>query len=393
MGDVLLKIKIRNKHYDSYRIDISQEMCVAPNNNIIILNVDWTRNDLVENYFEKNPESSLFLKDFTFYTNYDSRYWPTFPSVAHLFTGEEVDCSISEYEWSKKAWNSERAKSFFDSLHKNGYTVNIYAGSPNYVFVDTGLLYGKFDNIYKVKDKPRVDKQLMFSMLEKMTIYRYVPDAIKPRFEINMDYYRDVVRYVEVDNFEEHNNKVYQKIHDNGLEINNSYDNLFMYKHFWGMHMGHDIDSDFESKADSITWDETFEAVLKILEEYINELKRLGIYDNSTIIIMSDHGDKEIEGRQCIFMIKLPNETNNALIKNNSPICSDDFQATIMEIVGENTDAYGTSIFDWDEDAQRKRTTFLREDGLFGYEYNGDIEELRELKNQKPTLVYKNYEW
>lgn len=392
-GDVLLKIKIRNKHYDTYRIDVSQELSVAPNNNIIILNVDWTRNDLVENYFDNNPESALFLKDFTFYTNYDSRYWPTFPSVAHLFTGEEVDCTLSEYEWSKKAWNSDRTNSFFDKLHRNGFTVNLYEGSINYVFVDTELLYNKFDNIYMVKEKPRVDKHLMFSMLEKMSIYRYAPDVLKPRFEVNMEYYRDVVRYSEVDNFEEHNDKVYKKIHDKGLEINYSYDNLFMYKHFWGMHIGHDVDSNFERMTGDISWDETFEAVLKILEEYIDELKRLGLYDKATIIIMSDHGDKEIEGRQCIFMIKLPNENNKSLIKNNSPICSDDFQATIMEIVGESTDEYGTSIFDWNEDMQRKRTTFIREDGLIGYEYNGDIEELRKLQNTSPIFEYVNLEW
>lgn len=49
-----------------------------------------------------------------------------------------------------------------------------------------------------------------------------------------------------------------------------------------------------------------------MLEAYLNELKTLGVYDDSTIIITSDHGD--VEYPQIIFFIKENRNPTNYLM-------------------------------------------------------------------------------
>ena len=41
------------------------------------------------------------------------------------------------------------------------------------------------------------------------------------------------------------------------------------------------------------TCQSTVKGIFTMLEAYLNELKTLGVYDDSTIIITSDHGDVE----------------------------------------------------------------------------------------------------
>ena len=49
---------------------------------------------------------------------------------------------------------------------------------------------------------------------------------------------------------------------------------------------------------------------MTIMEAYLNELKRLGVYDDATIIITADHGGDWKEEMQIIYFIKQPGEVH-----------------------------------------------------------------------------------
>ena len=58
---------------------------------------------------------------------------------------------------------------------------------------------------------------------------------------------------------------------------------------------------------------------LKIVNEYTTLLKKHGVYDNATIVILADHGFNHALGRRPVFLIKQPNAHNKSLIINKRP--------------------------------------------------------------------------
>ena len=99
-----------------------------------------------------------------------------------------------------------------------------------------------------------------------------------------------------------------------------------------------------------------------MLETFLNELKKAGVYDDATIIVSADHG--YFECFQTVFMIKLPGQTFDTFTSTSAPVAQEDIMPTILSILGEDYSAYGsdfndegTTVYDWNEGDYRLRTT------------------------------------
>ena len=73
---------------------------------------------------------------------------------------------------------------------------------------------------------------------------------------------------------------------------------------------------------------------------FLDELKNMGVYDNSTIIITADHEKiMTVDGIQPIFFIKEPYKKNDRLAVCSSPVSAEEFMPTIMKLItGESKD-------------------------------------------------------
>lgn len=91
---------------------------------------------------------------------------------------------------------------------------------------------------------------------------------------------------------------------------------------------------------------------------------------------------------------------------NTAPISLDDFQATILDIIGKDYAQYGTSIYDWTEGSKRDRTVYMRmtdddypavEGSFFNvyyqYSYSTDKEELNQKVEEGPEAVLPATPW
>ncbi len=368
----IINIKNTNKTIAYCQLSADNQFNVAKNNNIIIIVLDGVGNQTFENYCDNYPELASCVKDFTYYNNYDSLYMPTMPSVTHILTGYTPNSEINRYQWSTEAWESEKCKNFFDTIHAYNYKFNIYIGSQGYVFCNVNALYGKIDNIKKADAK--TNYKLMVPMMVKYSMYRYAPYALKERFEVNPEFYRGCVEYSINDRCIDNNEEFYLKLAESKLQLNADLDNAIIIEHINGMHRHSD---------ENLSNDEYFISSMKVVDEYISQLKELGKYDDSTIIICSDHGSHTDDmDRQGIFLIKSKGENHKTIKINSAPICSDDFQATIIDIIGCDYSKFGTRITDWNENDRRERTTFITSNdlpsGLWGYTYYTDRYELME---------------
>ena len=84
-----------------------------------------------------------------------------------------------------------------------------------------------------------------------------------------------------------------------GLSLDKN-SNYFIVQHLQGTHLF--TTDEFGYNKEDATLEETAKGCMVVMEEYINQLKQLGVYDDATIIITADHG--RASDSQVIFYIK-----------------------------------------------------------------------------------------
>ena len=110
---------------------------------------------------------------------------------------------------------------------------------------------------------------------------------------------------------------------------------------------------------------------MKILFQYIERLKQLGIYDNTTIIITADHGQNylfdeshaksqeelglEPTSSPIMFVKEKNAHHENGLVISNAPVSHEEVLATVMEAVGGDAQKYGRTFKEIGEDEERER--------------------------------------
>jgi hypothetical protein len=385
------------------QISTEERFHVASGDNVVIFVLDTFGNTQYENALEEYPDLADGLSDFTFYSNMDCHYYCTFPSMTHMLTGEEFDFNSISEDWMQDAWNSERAEAFYQLLHDKEYTCNLYSGTTGYVYGNLNNLYGKFDNIQEVETK--VNQKLLIKKLGKMSIYRYVPYILKPHFEVLSKEFDEIVTYVEGESCVDDNGEFYQLLLNNPLQIDENMENALIIQHLFGTHKPWTLNAEAET-VEEADINETVKGLSVIVNEYLTQMKEIGVYDEATIIITADHGSWYGEDPQPIFFIKGSGESHEQLIENTAPVSLDDMQATILSVIGEDYTDYGMSIFDWKEEEQRERTVYMRmtDDNYpdvsgsawnvyYKYTYMTDKDELNQKINQGPEEIVPATPW
>ena len=402
---VSLVLPAMTEHKESGNLQMAtdERFQVAKENNIIIFVLDTFGNMQYEEALKKYPEIAEDLSDFTFYNNADCHYYCTFPSMTHMLTGNEFDFNATSEGWMQTAWTSERAVNFYQTLHDDEYTVNLYSATPGYVYGDLENLYGKIDNVRGVDTI--VKKGVLVKRICKMSIYKYVPYIVKPYFEVLSKEFDSVVEYAEGDSCTDDNGEFYQLLLNNPLEISNDMKNAVFIQHIFGTHQPYTLNQNAEIVEEAERID-TIKGLSVILNEYMQQLKDIGMYDDATIIITADHGAWYGGDTQPIFFIKQSGETHEALAVNEAPISLDDMQATILSLAGEDYSAYGTSVFDWNADDVRERTVYMRGNDeqypevqgssfnvYYQYTYVGKRNNLNERVEQGPDDIVPATPW
>lgn len=376
---------------------------VASESNIIVFILDTFGNTQIEQIQEIYPDALDGLKDFTYYNNADCHYYVTFPSMTHMLTGLEFDFDMSAPKWLQKAWTSPKANTFFETIRDVGYERNLYSLETGYVYGDMSNLEGKFDNILPMKQI--VHKWQLLKKMGKLSIYRYVPYFVKPYFEVVTKDFSTVTDIEEGRSVVDDNGEFYQVLVNEGLSVDEKMEKAFIIQHLFGVHKPYTINADAQIVEES-TMTETGMGLITIVNEYLQQLKELNVYDKSTIIITADHGAWYGGDTQPIYFIKKRNETHDGILMNSAPISADDFQATILSILEKDYSEYGTSIYDWNEEDERERTVYMPmideeypavEGSVFNvyykYSYFGDKKELNQKVANGPEEVLPAASW
>ena len=395
---VSLLLMIIISHQEIFQTSFSymggeEQYTVSKQKNVIMFILDATDNAYFQEILSNNPEAFKGFEDFTLYTNTCSVFDSTPTSMTQMLTGTEFLVELSGKEWYKQAWSSPKATEFFSRFHNAGYTINGYTieGLPD----NNGN--GIFDNYKKYTytnncDDVYVNKSGLLSAFIKLSLYRSLPFALKYIVGIeNIDFNYNI----SIENHAYYQNKDF----DNNLHltVNNHSDNYLIIQHLNGTH----------PPCDDFTKETTY--LLDIMRKYIDQLKNLGVYEDASIIITSDHGQHNDQRPEIyatpIFMIKESNKNNKSMKFSDAPIYHEDIQATLLKCAGLYNEAndkeiFGRSVFDIPENEKRERTWYDRQidpdfkdvpkmtailfcfnsvNAYYSYTYTGNSETLKEM--------------
>ena len=347
---------------------------VSNSNNIFIIILDRLDQKFIKNMLKEDPNFYDNLDGFTQFMNNTSYYCRSFPSAIHMLTGAVSFYETPADEFFEKAW---RESTFISDLRANGYTTKFYMSQP-YLYTDIKQIDGIADNI--ADGKITIDS---FEAIKDFTIlsaFRYAPHALKANFHISTLAFDDIVTSTElVSPYKTNDARFFKDLKELKLSKSEKKKN-FVYYHLNGMH-DYILNEDAEPAGDTTSELVQMRACFTIVNEFLSQLKELGLYESSTIVITGDHGQStdrwNLEAPVLTgLFVKLPGSAGTPLVRSNAPVSQDMLRATLIKAAGIETDKYGPTYFDIPENADIVLPFYYRLD-KWGYRHYLEEFEIR----------------
>lgn len=267
---------------------------VSPKSNVIVFILDMFDTKDMDDVMAAYPEAADELTGFTWYHNSLGSVIPTRYGVPYIVTGHDFDPTIGKFTTADlQSWFTNR--NLLDVANEQGYSVGVYSDSVTY---GAQALEDKTMNVHEVAPF-FADFLSCARTLGGVGLYRDLPNALKPLFWFTTDQLNDAV--VPTDAREPQNSPYV--IDDSAMHerfsqpvltaTDDSTGGAYRVIHCQGPHWPYIMDEN----GNRVTESQDHTALVKqargslgIVEEYISQLKGLGVYDQSTIVITADHG-------------------------------------------------------------------------------------------------------
>jgi hypothetical protein len=315
---------------------------VSSENNIMVFVIDRLDYLYIDAIRESDPAFFNRLDGFTDFTNATTTHEATFPSATYMTTGVDYDYVKSRMEYFDYAWSNS---DFIPMLRNANYTMK-YHMTKGFVYSDENRLKGIADNLREgVVEATLVSVVRSFA---RLSLYRFSPMAIKPVF------WRPYVAFdmtMHIENYVSDNDPLFmQLLTENGLSLQDTGNNYF-YLHLDGAHSPFTMDENGIYIGESDLVNQT-KGCFNILYRYMDEMKRLGVYENATIIIIADHSRESLN---IGFFVKPRGSASTPLVQNNAPVSTANLLPTILHSEGFEYSSFGVSAFDVEQDTDGVR--------------------------------------
>jgi len=323
---------------------------VGDDSNIIVFVLDMYDDEYFKEILASEPEIKKELDGFTYFSNFTGSYSTTSYALAHLSTGKYCYNESELLSWVRSV---SEERQYMDELVDDGYEMYLYSSTM-------GCISQRFVKMSKnyINAPLKISNKLHFTYdLYQLVMLKYFPDFVKPILWMTgteFDYWKSVdsqYNPYSVDNL------VFKSgLEEKGISINEDA-KQFKFIHLNGSHYPYEIDENAKRvEPDSVSAVQCARGALRIVQEYLYELKKSGNYDNSAIIITADHGyywDGVLTNP--VFLVK-PKGALGELVMNEAPVCQGDFAPTVLELAGLNENhEYGESAFEIPQNSQRER--------------------------------------
>lgn len=325
------------------------EFVYSTDDNLIILVIDAADGETFHHLLEERKEYKEILKDFTFYPDTVCAYPFTKYSIPFMLTGIWNENQEDFITFETKAMN---ASPLFHTLESKNYRMGMYEADITYNSDDIF----RFENVEM--DHYHLNNIAEFARTNtRVTWFLYAPYPLKK-------YYATVGMISVLQNrasgngeaFTSLNHDFYQDIKEKPMDVTD--EKCFRFIHIDGAHVPFQYDEEVNViPLEQGSYDLNMKCSMTIIEAYLNKLKEANVYENSSIIILADHGYAEegetILGRENpLLLIKGKEENHDTMEVSNQPISYDDLQEAYQRLL-EGKES--KEVFDAKEGEKRSR--------------------------------------
>ena len=345
-----------DKEIAVYRLTKTGETTLTEDHNVAVFILDSADGRYVQAALEAEPELFDGFDGFTYYPDCLPVYTRTYPSITYYLT--DVHCT---FDCPALTWINEAAEesTFLSVMNDNGVRIGVYTVDPPHVGNALHPLLENSLSRVAVRYNPRLITRYSFTM----SLKRVSPYALKrslPEYLIALN-----SRTLKNDDPPSSETEFLTALRKTGLSTVPG-DGCYRFFHFYGPHPGTTLRADGTSARKSTSGQEALRGCFVMIRAYLSELKRLGLYDKTTVIITADHGDSLLSGgadnldvnrtADMLMLVKPMGKTEGFSVSSVKVSASDLF-ATVYDGLGLDPAAYGTPIYDLAE-GDRPRTLY-----------------------------------
>lgn len=362
--------------------------------NVVVFILDTSDASVVNEALAQYPELHNELSGFTYYPNTTSTYSRTFPSLTYMLTGERFYFNEDPAGYVDRAF---AGGTLLRDMHAAGTDVRIFTDDLGMIGNAASDIIANSTN-YAYNQLENLSLPGLVQGMGTISLYKLAPYALKEEFEYDAFDIGAESMTLEETYFSNLDCDFYYELVDQTLTATADYDKAFRFYHLWGNHPGYCWDANLDFVFDYTPAQvDAMCGSLRMVVTYVQQMKALGVYDQSTVIITADHGYSGggdsldlPKAAAPLMMIKPAGAADSPLVISNAPVCHEDLPATYLQGLGIDAAAYGRTLLDIPEDEARQRTyyytaLFSDEDGEIALrEYLVDGNAL-ELASYQPT--------
>lgn len=322
----------------NYYLSTEKMFELSSKNNIIVFVLDNFDTELFQKLLKEYPEIADPLDGFTYFPDAVGSYPTTKGALPQMLTGIWYENKEPYTEYIQKAW---RGNLFWDWLKERNYDARIFT-LPSFVCRDSRVvdnlvhaelqissifdLIKDFLRLSAFRFMPHVGKRIFLTYINNFDVYAKSADETIVNY-----YFNDVV--------------FYKRFTDNAMSIVNTY-NSFRFYHLMGVHPPYTVNRHVErTPIGGSSKEEQALGSLKIVRDFILLLKKYNVYDNSSILITTDHGDFSSFLSRPLILLK-PQNARVLLSKSPNPVSFSQLHATLLSSIGHECKGLGSSFFE-----------------------------------------------
>lgn len=345
---------------------------LSENKNFLILLVDCVDSREFEKVVNETDSDYVF-DDFTYFPDTMSTYGFTRDSVPYIFSGIWYEAETPYNQYYENAFNNSK---LFSMMKSDNYDINVY---------DEELMISnnkKYDvkNVELVNSK--IDLYSLFKQEVKYDLFKYLPFGLKKYSSIETLNYSKCKKLSKNDS--EYDifswNNIFNYEHWNKIKLQKN--NYFHFLHIEGAHFPYDLNKNLEKLTDETNYDDKLGATISMIDTYLTRIKDSGMYDNSVIIILSDHGQNDLNpvGRQNPILYIKGIDEHHKLEVSNKKVSYVDLNESIYKDLLDNKKSFEL-LENVDNDRIRRYLWYKDYDDMYEQTLDGHAWETEKLIN------------
>lgn len=310
-------------HQDSeYSFTTDGQFELSKSDNALIFVLDTMDASTLTDYLAARPELAARMDGFTHFPNTVGSSVVTQFGLPVLISGRAYGYEQPYDAYIRDTWGGAE---LFAALKARGWR--------NYVYTELGFANAEAAQwVDNTVSQPMLvaDHAGLVRDVGALAAFRYAPHALKKRISVNGERIQGNKRGADEEVYVLGYKPFFRGVKDQKLAATLDAPAMHFY-HMSGMHLPYGLGSDGEPSDDATLYT-VMDAYFGMLDDCFAQLKALGLYDDATIVITSDHGNTQIN-QHFALMIKRPSK-RGAVARNDALVAQEDVVKTVAAALG-----------------------------------------------------------